>query len=120
MPAPLPLVADGWMLTGKATSAAEELSPPPIIPPPPPPVPAPPPAALLAAAEGCPKGKSPTRLEKMGGKLENMFGVVSERTGVVSDSVVVVVPVVVREEVEGMLTATPPPPTGCVAAVRLT
>lgn len=101
LPAPLPLVAVGWMLTGNATKAADELSPPP-----PPVGPPTAPAPAVLGAEGWLNGKSPPiRLEKIGGKLENMFGVVSERTGVVRDSVVVVV----REVVELTTPPTIPP-----------
>lgn len=101
-PVPLPPVAEGWMLTGNATRAAEELSPPP----PPPEV-----LTLAAAALDCgvwPNGNSPMRLENIGGKLEKMFGVARERTGVVRDSVVVVV-------VEEVTPPKEPPPAGCAA-----
>ena len=74
------------MLTGNATRAAE------LSPPPPPVAPLTAPAPAVFGAEGWLNGKSPPiRLEKIGGKLENMLGVVSESTGVVRDSVVVVV-----------------------------
>ena len=66
------------MLTGKATKAdaAECKS---LIPPPPPPTAADPPA-------DDPKGNSPVKLEKSGGRLLNRFGVARERIGVVRDS----------------------------------
>ena len=70
-----PLTDEGWMLTGKATSAdAEECKslPPPL-------------AAAVALADG-PKGNSPMKLEKRGGRLLNMLGVARERMGVVRDS----------------------------------
>ena len=74
-----PLTDDGWILTGKATSAdAEECKS--LVPPPPPP-----PAAAVALAD-CPKGNSPMMLEKRGGRLLNMLGVARERMGVVRDS----------------------------------
>lgn len=69
-----PVVDDGWMLTGKATSA-DDSSPPP----PPPPTPLP----MLSALNG----KSPVRLENSGGgRALRRLGVASERTGVVRDS----------------------------------
>ncbi len=72
-----PETEDGWMLTGKATNA-ECVSPPP-----------PPPAPVGAAPEEgvAPKGKSPMKLEKSGGRALKRLGVWSERMGVVRDSV---------------------------------
>ena len=92
-------VEDGWMLTGKATSAAEveeeeedeECSPgAPVVGPVPPP---PPPAPELVG--GVAKGNSPMKLENMGGRLLKTLGVARERMGVVRDSLLVLGCVVV-------------------------
>ena len=78
----VPLVDDGCILTGKATSADESspAPPPPILPRP------------LLMRE--PNEKSPVNPEKSGGgRALRRFGVAREITGVVSDSECVVVTV---------------------------